>query len=60
MINKQNKKENGIIEWNWMIKRAVDLYGFDYCITNDTNRHDFDEDYVCGHCGASYDYLVGF
>jgi len=60
MVNQNIKNENGITEWTWMIKRAVDLHGFDYCITNDNNRHEFDEDYVCAHCGASYDYLVGF
>jgi|MDTD01.1.fsa_nt_gb hypothetical protein len=46
-------------EWKWMITKAVKDNGFDYCIMNENNRHEFDDNYECYHCGASYDYVVG-
>ena len=42
-----------------MITKAVNEHGFDYCIMNENHRHQFDDNYECYHCGASYDYVVG-
>ena len=32
-------------EWKWMITKAVKENGFDYCIMNESNRHEFDDNY---------------
>ena len=52
--------ENVIKEWNWIIKKSVYENGFDYCIMNENNRHEFDDNFICYHCSASYDFMVGF
>jgi hypothetical protein len=45
-------------EWIWMIRESVREYGFQYCMMNENNRHEFDDNYQCYHCGADYDYVV--